>query len=73
MQIKNEEFRLLIKHIFWWLPKEIASWIYVLIFEHYTLKAIGSFFKQAPGAWRKRKIIMFRKRISAKEMEKWFN
>ena len=71
-QIKNEQPNLFFKHLFWWLPKEILSWIYVLIFEHYTFRAIKDFFRQAPRAWEKRKIIMRRKRISEKEMEGWF-
>jgi len=72
MQIKNEQSWLLFKHLPWFLPKEIASWIYVLLFERFTLKAIKDLFLQAPGAWKKRKIIMSRKRVGAREMEIWF-
>jgi len=71
-QIKNEQVFLLFKHLPRILTKEIASWIYVILFEKYTWKAIKDLFRQAPSAWRKRKIIMARKRVSAKEMEKWF-
>lgn len=73
MQIKNEQIWLLIKHLPWFLPKEITSWIYVLIFEKYTWKAIKDLFKQMPNAFRKRKIIMSKKRINICEIEKWFN
>lgn len=73
MQIKNEQFWILIKHLPWFLPKEIFSWFYVLFFEKYTWKAIRDLFKQAPFSWRKRKIIMTNKKIGTKEMEKWFN
>ncbi|MBU2037233.1 glycosyltransferase family 2 protein [Patescibacteria group bacterium] len=71
-QIKNEQFGLLLRHLIYWLPKEIASWIYVILFEHYTWNAIKELFKQAPRARQKRKIIMARKKISGKEIEKWF-
>jgi len=73
MQLKNEQVLLLLKHFPWFLPKETASWFYVLIFERYTWRAIKDLFKQMPRALKKRKVIMARKRIGAKEMEKWFN
>ncbi len=72
MQLKNEQISLLLIHLPWFLPKEIASWIYVLLFERFTWKAIKDLFKQSSSAWKKRKIIMRRKRISSKEMRKWF-
>ena len=72
MQLKNEQPLLFIKHLPWFLPKEIISWIYVLLFEKYTWRAIKDLFKLAPSAWRKRKIIMANKKVGVKEMEKWF-
>ena len=72
MQIKNEQPALLLKHLPWFLPKEIASWVYVILFERYTWKAIRDLFKQAPRAWQKRKIVMAQKKVSAKEMKRWF-
>jgi len=72
MQIKNEQWRLLIKHLPWILTKEIGSWFYVLILEKYTWPAIKDLFKQMPRAWKKRKIIMAHKRVNSKEMNKWF-
>ena len=72
MQLKNEQLSLFVKHSPWFLPKEIISWAYVLIFERYTWKAIKELFKLAPRAWRKRKIIMANKRVGVREMEKWF-
>ncbi len=72
MQIKNEQMSLLLKHLPWWLPKEIASWLYVILFERYTWKAIKDLFWQVPGAWQKRKIIMARRRVSSGEMKRWF-
>jgi len=72
MQIKNEQLRLFFKHLIYWLPKEIASWTYVILFEHYTWRAIKDLFTQAPTAWQKRKIIMAKKTVSDKDAEKWF-
>ncbi len=72
MQIKNEQMGVLISHLPWFLPKEIGSWGYVLLFERYTWKAIKDLFKQMPLAYRKRKIIMANKKVSSREMAKWF-
>jgi len=72
MQIKNEQIWLLLKHLPWFLPKEIASWFYVLLFERYTWRAIKDLFRQIPRAWQKRKMIMAKKRVGVGEMGKWF-
>lgn len=72
MQIKNEQIGLLLSHALWFIPKEIGAWLYVLLFEHYTWRAIKDLFRQAPRAREKRKIIMARKKVSGKEMRKWF-
>lgn len=72
MQVKNEQPLLFIKHLPWFLPKEIISWAYVLLLEKYTWKAIKELFKLMPRAWRKRKIIMANKKVGVKEMERWF-
>lgn len=72
MQIKNEQLSLLFKHFIYFFPKELASWLYVLLFERYTWKSIKELFKLAPQAWAKRQIIMSRQRLGESEMEKWF-
>ncbi len=72
MQIKNEIPLLLLVDLLYFLFKEIGSWIYVIIFEHYTIKAVGELFSQAPTAFKKRKIIMKKRRVSWREMRKWF-
>jgi len=72
MQIKNEQIGAFLRHLPWLLPKEVASWIYVLLFEKYTWKAIKDLIKQTPLALRKRKIIMANKRVSSREMASWF-
>lgn len=72
MRIKNELPALFFRDFYRIIIKEIAAWLYVLFFERYTWKAIKELFKQAPTAWRKRRIIMTRKRASIKEIGKWF-
>jgi len=72
MQVKNELPALFFCHFHYIIIKEIAAWIYALLFERYILKTIFALFKQVPKAWQKRKIIMKRKRIGEKEIRKWF-
>ncbi len=72
MQIKNEQIGSFIKYFPYFLLKEIGSWGYVLLFERYTYRAIKDLFKLMPKALRKRKIIMKRKRIDSREINKWF-
>lgn len=71
MQIKNELCSLFFRDFCRIIIKEIGAWVYVLLFEKYTWKAIKELFKQAPSAWHKRKIIMARKKVGAKEIKKW--
>jgi len=71
-QIKNEQWRILIKHFPYFITKEISSWIFVMTFEIKSWRAITSLFKEMPQACRKRKIIMKKKRLKDKDMEKWF-
>lgn len=72
MQIKNELLGLFFSDIFYILIKEISAWIYVLVFETYTLKVVKDLIKEIPSAWEKRKIIMLNKKIKSKQLKKWF-
>lgn len=72
MRIKNELSSLFFLDILYILIKEIGAWAYVLIFEQYSLKAIKELFKQLPEAWKKRKIIMSRRKVGMKKIKKWF-
>lgn len=73
MQIKNETPGVFLKHLPWFLPKEIASWIYILIFEEpQAIRSIVQMFLQLPIAFRKRKIIMSKKRATNKSLAQWF-
>ncbi len=51
---------------------EFKKLIWILLFEHATLKAIFVFFQQLPSALKKRRIIMNKKKIKAKEIRKWY-
>jgi len=72
MQIKNELWSLLFRHLPRFLLKEIGAWLYVLLFEPYTFEALKELVRLAPRAWKKRKIIMANKKVSDGEMRKWF-
>ena len=72
MQIKNELPSLFFPDFFSILIKEIGAWMYVLIFETYTTKAMRELFKNIPQAVQKRKLIMAKKRIANKELKVWF-
>ena len=72
MQIKNEQIGSFIKYFPNFLIKEISSWGYVLLFERYTYKAIKDLLKLIPKVLKKRKIIMRKKRINSKEINRWF-
>lgn len=72
MQIKNEQPCLLLRHWPGFFFKEIASWFYVIIWEGFIWKSVIALCRLAPRAWRKRKIIMARKRVGCREMSQWF-
>lgn len=72
MQIKNEFLSLFLKHLPWWILKEIFGLVYIFLFERQTLKAVPQFFKMLPEAQNKRKIIMNNTKITADEISKWF-
>jgi GT2 family glycosyltransferase len=72
MRIKNELPGLFLRDIFYIIIKEIGAWAYVLFFETYSLKALKALIKEIPNARKKRKIIMARKKVSSKQMKKWF-
>lgn len=73
MQIKNDFPSLLfLKHFPKFIIKEMGAWCYMAIFERFTFKVLRDLYKDIPLFFKKRKIIMAKKRVSAKEMEKWF-
>ncbi len=74
MQIKNDFPSLLFgKHFFEFVPKEIGAWIYTAVFEGFALKLLKDIWRGALIFLEKRKMVMAKKRVGAKEMERWFN
>ena len=73
MQIKNDFPSLLFtKHFPRFIIKEIGAWIYMAIFERFTFKILKDLYRDVPLFLEKRKIVMRKKRVGVKEMEKWF-
>ncbi len=73
MQIKNDFPSLLLaKHFSHFLAKEVGAWIYMAIFERFTWRVLRDLGRNIPLFLRKRKVVMDRKRVGAREMEKWF-
>jgi GT2 family glycosyltransferase len=73
MQIKNDFISLLfIKHFPQFITKEIGAWVYMAIFERFAWQVLKDLYRNIPLFLKKRKIVMDRKRVSVKEMERWF-
>lgn len=72
MQVKNELAGNFWSDFFSIIGKEIAVLGYITFKEPYLWKSVWQFFRFLPKALRKRREIMRRKRVSAKEMKKWF-
>lgn len=72
LQIKNDLVVTLLRDLPWWLAKEVASWLYVLVAEPKTLRATADIIRLLPRAFRKRRAIMAKKRVSASEIGRWF-
>jgi|GEM_PF-123249 len=73
MQIKNDFPSLLFtKHFPRFIIKEIGAWAYMMIFERFTLRILKDLYRDIPLFLKKRKMVMAKKRIGTREMEKWF-
>ena len=73
MQIKNDFPSLLFtKHFPRFIIKEVGAWAYMMIFERFTLRILKDLYRDVPLFLKKRKMVMKRKRVGIKEMEKWF-
>lgn len=73
MQIKNDFPSLLFtKHLPQFMIKEIGAWIYMMIFERFTFKILKDLYRDIPLFLKKRKMVMKKKRVGVREMEKWF-
>lgn len=73
MQIKCDMPSLLFtKHFPAFMIKEIGAWIYMAIFERFTFRVLKDFHTDVPKFIKKREMVMCGKRVTAKEMERWF-
>ncbi len=73
MQIKDDFPSLLFtKHFFSFIIKEVGAWIYMAVFERFTFSVLKDLYRDIPIFLEKRKIVMAKKRVGAKEMERWF-
>ncbi len=73
MQIKDDFPSLLfVNHFFQFVPKEIGAWVYTAIFEGFAWKVLKDLYQDAPIFLEKRKMVMAKKRVGQKEMERWF-
>lgn len=73
MQIKDDSSHLLFtKHPFPFMIKEIGAWLYMAIFERFTLRLLKDFRRLVPVFIKKRRMVRERTKISDQEMEKWF-
>ncbi len=73
MQIKDDFPSLLFtKHFFSFIIKEVGAWVYMAIFERFTFSVLKDLYRDIPIFLEKRKMVMAKKRVGAKEMEKWF-
>lgn len=72
MQAKNELWPNFMSDFFPIMARKLATPFYITIFEPYLWTSYLSYLKLLPKILKKRKIIMAKKRVSAKQMEKWF-
>ncbi len=72
MIFKNDQMANIVFHLPWVLGREIKILFYALIFEPFQYSSTFKFFKLLPNILVKRRIIMAHKKISAKEIKKWF-
>jgi len=72
MLVKNETPINLFYHILPIVWRELKILVYSLIFEPFIFRSIANFFKYLPYTLIKRRVIMAHRKVSAKEMRKWF-
>ena len=72
MQVKNEMLGTFIADFFPIMIRKILTPFYITLREPFLWKAWWGYVKQLPSALRKRRVIMKKAKISAKEMSKWF-
>jgi GT2 family glycosyltransferase len=73
MQVKNELWGNVWRDVFPIIWKEIIIFGYLLFLEPFLLKSFFVFWWQFPNARKKRRLIMARRKVSAKQMAHWVN
>jgi GT2 family glycosyltransferase len=73
MQVKNERWGNLLHDAPPILWKELVILGYIMVREPYLLKSLAHFFVQFPRALRKRRLIMARRKVGAREMNHWLS
>lgn len=70
--IKNDLFASVLKDFKPFLVREIKLFLYILIFEPYTLLALPKIARLLPRILKKREYIMEHRKATQQEIEKWF-
>jgi GT2 family glycosyltransferase len=73
MQMKNEQWSILLRHAPRLIIKEILAWGYVLVFEtSIFFGVLAEVFRMMPRMMEKRRFVMEHKKAPIKEVLKWF-
>lgn len=70
--LKNDSFWLLLRHLPFWLPRELMLLAYFLIFEPTTLSAYKDILVMSPLMLKKRKEIMAKSVVPLEQISHWF-
>ncbi len=73
MQVKNDLPLNFLTHFPQILFRKLGAFAYITFREPYLWRSYMDYLKQMPRALKKRRIIMKRRRVSNKEMKKWFS
>jgi GT2 family glycosyltransferase len=70
--IKNDDFINIFYHFPWLFLYEFMALIYIIFREPYLIQSWLKFWAIFPSIWKKRKLIMEKRKVSPKEIRKWF-
>lgn len=70
--LKNDQWVNIFLTLPWFIWREIILIFYNLIFEPFQWRGLIEFFRQLPNAILKREIIMAHRKVSPREIRKWF-
>ncbi|MBI4133082.1 glycosyltransferase family 2 protein [Candidatus Uhrbacteria bacterium] len=72
MLVKNEQWANILLHLPWIVVYECGKLVSLLLFEPRTLRALGSFLRLVPRILVKRRTVMAKCRVRAREIRRWF-